>query len=166
MRCAFRSCMFSIAFGQFPKTRLSSEKKEHLIQTMSISSLEFEFDLMWDELFPDLDLETEVRLIPKRRFKFDYVNFAAKVAIEINGQIWHKGGHSTGKSLMRDYEKLNLAQQHGYCVFQLSREMITETWLKAIAATIRTRRLELLPLSKMIQNKATVPNQPSTMANH
>lgn len=106
---------------------------------MSISSLEFEFDLLWDELFPDLDLETEVRLIPKRRFKFDYVNFPGRVAIEINGQIWHKGGHSTGKSLMRDYEKLNLAQQYGYCVFQLSKEMITETWLKAIAATIRSR---------------------------
>jgi hypothetical protein len=109
---------------------------------MSISSLEFEFDLMWEELFPDLDLATEVRLIPQRRFKFDYVNFAAKVAIEINGQIWHKGGHSTGRSLMRDYEKLNLAQQQGYCVFQLSKEMITETWLQAIAETIRTRHLE------------------------
>ena len=119
---------------------------------MSISSLEFEFDLLWEELFPDLDLETEVRLIPKRRFKFDYVNFTAKVAIEINGQIWHKGGHSTGKSLMRDYEKLNLAQQHGYCVFQLSRERITETWLMAIANTIRSRSIGSLPRSKAIAN--------------
>ena len=109
---------------------------------MSISCLEFEFDLLWDELYPDLELETEIRIIPHRRFKFDYVNFPAKVAIEINGQIWHKGGHNTGKSLMRDYEKLNLAQQHGYCVFQLSKEMITETWLKAIADTIRSRSLQ------------------------
>lgn len=114
---------------------------------MSISSLEFEFDLMWEELFPDLDLETEVRLIPQRRFKFDYVNIAAKVAIELNGQIWHKGGHSTGKSLMRDYEKLNLAQQQGYCVFQLSPEMITETWLNAIAQTIRDRRNQFISSS-------------------
>lgn len=126
---------------------------------MSISSLEFEFDLLWDELFPDLDLETEVRLIPKRRFKYDYVNFSAKVAIEINGQIWHKGGHSTGKSLMRDYEKLNLAQQHGYCVFQLSKEMISETWLRAIADTIRFRRLELLPLSEAIKSKGVMLNK-------
>ena len=118
---------------------------------MSISSLEFEFDLLWDDLFPDLDLDTEVRLIPKRRFKFDYVNFPAKVAIEINGQIWHKGGHSTGKSLMRDYEKLNLAQQEGYCVFQLSKEMITEQWLKAIADTIRNRTQQTVaPISQLI----------------
>ena len=106
---------------------------------MSISCLEFQFDLLWEELFPELDLATEVRLIPQRRFKFDYVNFPGKVAIEINGQIWHKGGHSTGKSLMRDYEKLNLAQKEGYCVFQLSKEMITEKWLIAIAETIRDR---------------------------
>ncbi|MEN9520565.1 MAG: hypothetical protein RLZZ381_3153, partial [Cyanobacteriota bacterium] len=39
---------------------------------------------------------------------------------------------------------LNLAQQHGYCVFQLSKEMINETWLKAIAETIRSRHLELV----------------------
>jgi hypothetical protein len=111
---------------------------------MSISSLEFQFDLMWDDLYPDLDLQTEVRLIPRRRFKFDYANIPAKVAIEINGQIWHKGGHSTGKSLLRDYEKLNLAQQHGYCVFQLSSEMITEEWLAAIANTIRSRSVQLV----------------------
>lgn len=108
---------------------------------MGISSLEFQFDILWDELYPDIDLETEVKLIPYRRFKFDYANIPAKVAIEINGQIWHQGGHSTGKSLMRDYEKLNLAQHYGYCVFQLSREMITESWLNVIAQTIRSRIL-------------------------
>ena len=45
---------------------------------------------------------------------------------------------------MRDYEKLNLAQQQGYCVFQLSGEMITEQWLKAIAETIRDRTIQKL----------------------
>lgn len=104
-----------------------------------LSELELEFDLLWDYLFPELDLETEVRLIPQRKFKFDYAHLAAKVAIEINGQIWHQGGHSSGKGLMRDYEKLNLAQQLGYCVFQLSPEMITEAWVKAIAQTISDR---------------------------
>lgn len=107
-----------------------------------ISSLEFEFDLMWEELFPELDLETEVKLIPKRRFKFDYYCPLSKCAIEINGQIWHTGGHNTGKSLMRDYEKLNLAQSLGYIVFQLSGEMINERWLTIIANTIKSRIAE------------------------
>lgn len=104
-----------------------------------ISSLESEFDLMWNELFPDLDLETEVRLIPERRFKFDYFCPESKCAIEIQGQIWHAGGHNTGRSLMRDYEKYNLAQSLGYTVFQLSGEMINEEWLTIIANTIKRR---------------------------
>lgn len=106
-----------------------------------ISSLEFDFDLMWEELFPELDLETEVRLVPKRRFKFDYYCPLSKCAIEIQGQIWQTGGHNTGKSLLRDYEKYNLAQSLGYTVFQLSGEMITEEWLTIIADTIK-RRIE------------------------
>lgn len=106
---------------------------------MTISSLENEFDLLWEELFPDIDLEAEYRAIPRRRFKFDYASISGMLLIEVNGQIWHKGGHSTGKSLMRDYEKLNLAHSLGYVVFQLSAEMITEEWLILIAETIKKR---------------------------
>lgn len=100
------------------------------------SNLENQFESLWTYLFPDIDLNTEVTLIPKRRFRFDYVHEPSKVAIEINGQIWHKGGHSSGKGLQRDYEKLNLAQSLGYKVFQLSGNMINEEWLNIIATTI------------------------------
>ncbi|MEM8780192.1 MAG: hypothetical protein AAGF26_15245 [Cyanobacteria bacterium P01_G01_bin.49] len=106
---------------------------------MSISSLELEFDLLWEDLYPNIDLIAEFRAIPDRRFKFDYCHTASKVLLEIQGQIWHTGGHNTGKSLMRDYEKLNLAQQLGYCVFQLSGEMINDYWLGIIAQTIKMR---------------------------
>lgn len=104
-----------------------------------VSSLEQKFDLLWDNLYPDLDLETEVKIIPKRRFRFDYVNVPSKVCIEVNGQIWHVGGHSSGRSLLRDYEKLNLAQSMGYLVFQLSGEMINDYWLGIIGETIKQR---------------------------
>ena len=56
-------------------------------------------------------------LIPKRKFRFDRVHKESKVAIEINGQTWRKGGHSSGKGLQRDYEKNNLAIVQGYQVF-------------------------------------------------
>jgi very-short-patch-repair endonuclease len=108
------------------------------------SHLELRFDRLWEELFPDIDLEAEVCLVPGRRFRYDYVHFEAKVAIEINGQIWRKGGHSSGKGLKRDYEKSNLAQLLGYCVFQLSEDMIEESWLNKIA----TKILENAALSK------------------
>ncbi|MGL4617736.1 MAG: hypothetical protein ACRC11_19720 [Xenococcaceae cyanobacterium] len=104
-----------------------------------VSKHELKFDRLWEELFPHIDLETEVKLIPGRRFRFDYVHFKSKVAIEINGQIWKKGGHSSGKGLKRDYEKSNLAQLQGYCVFQLSEDMIEEGWLSAIAGIIASR---------------------------
>jgi len=114
------------------------------------SKLELEFENLWDQLFPDIDLEVEKKLIPDRRFRFDYVNFESKVAVEINGQIWSKGGHSSGGGLNRDYEKLNLAQSLGYIVFQLSAEMITSQWLNLIAEAIKNRQ----PQQKNLQNLA------------
>lgn len=104
-----------------------------------ISNLEAEFDSLWESLYPNIDLETEVALIPNRRFRFDYAHPQSRVAIEINGGIWSIGKHSTGKGLMRDYEKLNLAQALGWVVFQLSGDMINAEWLRAIATTIKQR---------------------------
>jgi very-short-patch-repair endonuclease len=103
------------------------------------SHLERNFESLWDELYPDIDLYTEEQLIPKRKYRFDFVNKEAKVAIEINGQIWSKGGHSSGTGLQRDYEKMNLAQCLGYAVFQLSSDMINEYWINNIANTIKMR---------------------------
>lgn len=37
-----------------------------------------------------------------------------KYLIEVNGGIWHKGGHNTGKGLIRDYKKANAAASYGY----------------------------------------------------
>jgi hypothetical protein len=36
------------------------------------------------------------------------------VIVEQNGGIWRKGGHSSGRGLLRDYEKSNEAQLLGY----------------------------------------------------
>jgi very-short-patch-repair endonuclease len=104
-----------------------------------MSELESRFAYLWEEMFPDIDLYIEEKLIPKRRYRFDFVHKEAKVAIEINGQTWQKGGHSSGTGLIRDYTKLNLAQALGYVVFQLSSEMITDKWLTLIANTIESR---------------------------
>jgi very-short-patch-repair endonuclease len=109
------------------------------------SHLEREFENLWESLYPDIDLFTEEKLIPKRNFRFDYVHKESKVAIEINGQIWVKGGHSSGKGLLRDYEKLNLVQSLGYTVFQLSGDMINEYWLNIIVKTIKKKTRDVDP---------------------
>jgi very-short-patch-repair endonuclease len=106
-----------------------------------ISSLEWQFEQLWVELYPDIELWAEQRLIPGRGYRFDFVHFDARVAIEIQGQIWVKGRHNTGTGLISSYQKLNLANSRGWQVFQLSEELITEQWLKLIADTITNKTI-------------------------
>lgn len=68
---------------------------------------------------------TEVEgLVPGRKFRVDYFFQDANLVVECNGQIWKKGGHSSGKGLLRDYEKLNLLQLAGYRVLQLTPQQL------------------------------------------
>ena len=102
------------------------------------SALEHQFICLWKFYYPDYILEPEQRIIPGRRFKFDYVHLPSKTAIEIHGGTFGRSrtAHSSGAGLDRDYEKMNLAQIHGYVVFQLSCKMITPEWLEKIHGTI------------------------------
>ncbi|MGL5078615.1 MAG: hypothetical protein ACRDBG_22680 [Waterburya sp.] len=108
---------------------------------MGKSTLESKFIALWDNFKSEeeLELAREVRLVPSRRYKFDFVHKESRVAIEINGGTWGIGGHSSGKGLNRDYEKLNLAQMHGFLVFQLSSSMITLDWVERIREAIYAR---------------------------
>ena len=103
------------------------------------SSLELEFDYLWNYLHPNIDLETEVKLIPKRRFRFDYVHFPSMVAIELNGGIFTGGGHSRGKAQQRDYEKILLATALGYSVINLGTGQVNEENLELIKRSIEVR---------------------------
>jgi len=99
---------------------------------MSSSHLEQQFLDLWRYYCPHLFLDREVKLIPKRRFRFDFVHQPSQVAIEINGGNWVRGRHTRPAGLLKEYEKHNLAQLLGYQVFILSKEMINEDWIKKI----------------------------------
>ena len=45
----------------------------------------------------------QVRLCPPRKYSWDFI--VADIAIEVNGQTWVKGGHSSGLGIQRDYDK-------------------------------------------------------------
>ncbi len=62
----------------------------------------------------------EYKFHPKRRFRFDYACVSEKVGIEIDGMIWHKGGHTSGTGRKRDMEKDAEAQLMGYRVFRFA----------------------------------------------
>lgn len=59
-------------------------------------------------------IEFEFAAVPGRRFRWDIAFKEKRLLIEVNGGIWHKGGHSTGKGITRDCEKNNLAVLLGY----------------------------------------------------
>jgi len=73
-----------------------------------------------EELF-DLELkshkikfEREVRLIPQRKFRWDFV--IEQLAIEIQGGTFRgsRGGHTSGQGYQKDCEKMQLVVMEGY----------------------------------------------------
>ncbi|MGB3203606.1 MAG: hypothetical protein WBB28_01320 [Crinalium sp.] len=117
------------------------------------SHLEEQFDLLWRNFYPTIILERQFSSVDnwiydweERRkisphakiFVADFAHKQSKILIEISGQIWRKGAHNTGKGLLRDYRKNNLALMSGWRTFVLAPEMIADNfWLDAIAQTIK-----------------------------
>ena len=80
---------------------------------------------------------------PERRFRADYCWLSHRtkwfgVIVEKNGGVWHKGGHSSPKGILRDWEKSNLAQTLGYIYLQYSPQQLL------LPATIQTLKELLL----------------------
>ena len=90
--------------------------------------------------------EREVRVCGGRRFRFDYAWRTGAnldmvgVALEVDGGVWMRGksGHSSGKGILRDMEKQNLAVVNGWRVLRLTPSQVCDgeltAWLKRLAA--------------------------------
>jgi hypothetical protein len=64
--------------------------------------------------------ESQVKLIPGRKFTFDFVFRPQRLTVEVQGGVWARGnsGHTSGKGITRDATKANLAALEGYrCLF-------------------------------------------------
>lgn len=68
--------------------------------------------------------QQEYQFADGRRYRFDFANIERKVAVEVNGGQWAKSGHTSGKGVQRDAEKLNLAQSLDWTVFVLTTSML------------------------------------------
>lgn len=66
----------------------------------------------------------EYAAIPGRRFRFDFAFVPERVLIEIQGGTWNRGAHGRGAGIQRDYEKGNLAVQHGWRILQFDSNMV------------------------------------------
>lgn len=68
----------------------------------------------------------------KRQYKADYFLPEYNVIIEINGGQWNKGRHTRAGKVKgqkytqyeNDLNKLNLAQKHGFAIYQFTYEML------------------------------------------
>lgn len=66
-------------------------------------------------------------IIPGRKFEFDRVwGEPYKVAVEVQGATFVKGGHSSGVGIERDTEKANLATLAGWRVLAVTKTQIKD----------------------------------------
>lgn len=88
------------------------------------SAIEAKFRVMLDAY--GIGYTQEVKLIPARKFRFDFVLKAYSIVIEIQGGTWaaSKMGHNSGSGIRRDCEKSNLAQQEGYVILKFTSDMV------------------------------------------
>lgn len=68
--------------------------------------------------------EPQLRLVPGRKFAFDFSWPEAKLTVEVQGGTWVKGGHSSGSGIAKDAEKSILAQLEGWRVFPVTSNQI------------------------------------------
>lgn len=80
----------------------------------------------------------EFQFHPKRKWKFDFAWPELKIALEIEGGVWKRGGgrHNRGKGFLRDLEKYNEATQHGWRLLRTTPELFEDG-----SAMIQVRRL-------------------------
>ncbi len=96
------------------------------------SNAEIKFADLWVELAPEIDLITEYKFHPVRRWRFDFCHLSSKTAIEIEGAVWTQGRHTRGSGYVKDLEKYNEATFLGWRIIRLAPAMICEYELTRI----------------------------------
>lgn len=103
------------------------------------SELEITFANLWVAYYPEIDLHSEYRFAPPRRFRFDFAHLPSKIAIELQGGIFNANTrHINGAALLKEHEKLNLAASLGWRIFYVSTKTVNDIAIyEQIAQAIR-----------------------------
>lgn len=70
--------------------------------------------------------QTQHKFHPSRKWLFDFAWPEYMLACEVQGGTFIRGAHSRGKSMQKDMEKLNAAQNAGWRVIQVDTEMVRD----------------------------------------
>ena len=102
--------------------RIPSVGEEYLAQHLTIYKIPF---------------QREVCLIDGRKFRWDFWIPERDLAIEIQGGIWHKGAHSSGSGLLRDYRKANaLTLRGGRCFYFTTQQVESGEAIDTVRAAL------------------------------
>jgi len=63
-------------------------------------------------------VETEFKFHPERRWRFDFAWPYFKLALEVDGGIWIRGGHNRGAQMLKTWEKENTAVVMGWRILR------------------------------------------------
>lgn len=107
-----------------------------------MSSHETKFFILWQELSEEIGgipLEREFKFLPDRRYRFDFAHPTTRVAVELEGGHWMKGGgrHNRGSGFEADCLKYFEAVADNWKVFRLTASMITEENVRRIMHYVR-----------------------------
>lgn len=91
--------------------------------------------------------QREVVFAPPRRWRFDFAWPDLKVAVEVEGGIWIRGGHSRGVGMGRDAAKYNEAALLGWMLIRVTGVTIADgsalAWIERALAIRELQREEL-----------------------
>jgi very-short-patch-repair endonuclease len=109
-----------------------------------VSELEDTFAAAW-RMSGQGRLVTEFQFAPTRKFRFDFANEASKVAVEMEGGIFGKGGkkcatcgqvsagrHSRPIGFHNDCEKLNFAAADSWVIFRFTAKHMKEQPIQCV----------------------------------
>jgi hypothetical protein len=105
------------------------------------STLEMDWGPRWCNLYPHLVFKAELVFSKTRQYRFDFAWPEAGVAVEIQGQIWQKGAHSSGTGITRDCQKILHAASLGWLTLPLTPEMARDPQVLAQVAKIIEGRM-------------------------
>jgi len=101
--------------------------------TLHIKGSDLEEEFAWYcKAFKLPKNEREYRFHPLRRWRFDFAWPKKKVAVELEGGIWIRGGHTRGKGFLKDCEKYNTATFMGWKIIRLTPELVNPENIEAI----------------------------------
>lgn len=86
------------------------------------------------------ELVREFRFHDTRRWRFDYAIPHLRLAIEIDGGVWHYGRHNRPAGYLADMEKFNAAAALGWVVLKFTpQQKFNTATLNAITMAIAER---------------------------